>query len=41
VAIIKKFAPNYSLAHAARIFPYPDKVEKARLIDAIADAGMR
>lgn len=40
VAIIKTFAPMYSLAHAARMFPYPDETEKTRLIDALAGAGM-
>jgi DNA-binding winged helix-turn-helix (wHTH) protein/tetratricopeptide (TPR) repeat protein len=40
VATIKTFAPNYSLAHAARMFPYPDAAQKARLIDALAGAGM-
>ncbi|MCG6903758.1 MAG: winged helix-turn-helix domain-containing protein [Rhodobacter sp.] len=40
VAAIRTFAPNYSLAHVARMFPYPDKVEKARLINALADAGL-
>jgi DNA-binding winged helix-turn-helix (wHTH) protein/Tfp pilus assembly protein PilF len=40
VETIKKFAPNYTLAHAARMFPYPDEVEKARPIDALAAAGM-
>ncbi len=40
MATSKKFAPNYSLAHAARMFPYPDEVEKARLVDALSGAGM-
>lgn len=40
VATIKRFSPNYSLAHAARMFPYPDEAERARLIGALSDAGM-
>ena len=32
VARIKDFAPKYSLAHAARMFPYPDDTQKARLM---------
>lgn len=40
VATIRKFAPAYSLAHAARMFPYPRKAEKSRLLDALAAAGM-
>ena len=40
VTAIKAFAPKYSLAHAARMFPYPVDVQKARLIDALSGAGM-
>lgn len=41
VESIREFAPKYSLAHAARMFPYPDAQQKARLIDGLAQAGMR
>lgn len=40
VAKIREFAPNYSLAHASRMFPYPDDVERKRLNDALAASGM-
>lgn len=40
VAIIREFAPKYSLAHASRMFPYPDDVERTRLNDALAASGM-
>lgn len=41
VATIREFAPKFGLAHAARMFPYPDAYEKARLIDGLEAAGMR
>jgi hypothetical protein len=40
VAKIKSIAQKYSLAHAERMFPYPVASERARLIDALAGAGM-
>jgi Tfp pilus assembly protein PilF len=40
VTAIKAIAPKYSLAHAGRMFPYPVAAERARLIDALAGAGM-
>lgn len=40
VAIIKDFAPKYSLAHAARMFPYPDEVQRAGLLNALSSSGM-
>lgn len=40
VALIKKFAPNYSLAHAARMFPYPDDVQRTGLMGALSASGM-
>jgi DNA-binding winged helix-turn-helix (wHTH) protein len=41
VAKIKSIAPKYSLAHAGRMFPYPIRNERARLIDALAGAGLQ
>ncbi|SNS17990.1 winged helix-turn-helix domain-containing protein [Antarctobacter heliothermus] len=40
VAKIREFAPKYSLAHAARMFPYPVAAERARLLDALAVGGL-
>lgn len=40
VAIVKEFAPKYSLAHALRMFPYPDDAQRTRLIDALTSSGM-
>lgn len=41
VAKIKSLAPKYSLAHAARMFPYPNGHERDRLMDALSAAGLR
>lgn len=40
VAEIKARAPAYSLAHARRMFPYPDAAQAARLQDALVGAGL-
>ena len=40
VASIRALAPNYSRAHAARMFPYPAEAQKNRLLDALSRAGM-
>ncbi|MEP2533364.1 winged helix-turn-helix domain-containing protein [Shimia sp.] len=40
VDAIKTISPKYSLAHAARMFPYPVETERKRLIDALAAAGL-
>lgn len=40
VASIRAIAPKYSLAHAARMFPYPVDRERNRLLDALSGAGM-
>jgi len=40
VSEIRKSAPNYSLSSAARMFPYPTKVERDRLLNALRDAGL-
>lgn len=38
---IRLRAPKYGLAHAGRMFPYPVKRERSRLLDALFGAGMR
>ena len=40
VRVIRSHAPKYSLAHAARMFPYPVPAERDRLMDALTAAGM-
>jgi Tfp pilus assembly protein PilF len=40
VAEISTIAPKCSLAHAARMFPYPIAKERSRLLNALAGAGM-
>lgn len=40
VAKIRSVSPKYSLAHVRRMFPYPVKEERDRLIRALAGAGL-
>lgn len=41
VARLREIAPKYSLAHARRMFPYPDLRQSDALIGALVEAGMR
>ena len=40
VAKIRKAAPNYRMLNAKRMFPYPQRTERDRLVSALTQAGL-
>ena len=40
VKAIRQTAPRYTLAHAKRMFPYPEATERSRLTEALESAGL-